>query len=88
MWPADTYAVSHFFFLKNSIKVTPLAYGPICGLMLLYKSIFLILYLYILGPYRASVAAGTSFSALSKRWCLLPEACWLLVKCSELESVD
>ncbi len=75
-----------FFFFLNSIKATPSACGPIYGLVLLYKSVLLILY--ILGPCRASVAAGASFPDLSKRWCSLPEACGLLIECSGLELVD
>lgn len=38
---------------------------PICGLMLLYRSISLVLY--IVSPYRASVAARTPFSARYKQ---------------------
>ena len=75
-----------YIFFWIQLKPLRQPVRPICGLMLLYKSIFLILY--IVGPYRASVTAGTPFPTLSKRWCSLPEAYGLLVKCNGLELVD
>ena len=78
--------IRFFFFFGIQLKPLRQPVRPICGLMLLYRSIFLISY--IVGPYRASVAAGTPFSALPKRWCSLPEAYGLLIKCNGLELVD
>ena len=78
------FAFFSFFWIQ--LKPLRQLVTPIYGLVLLYKSISLMLY--IVGPYRASVAAGTSFSALSKRWCSLPETSGLLVKCDGLELVD
>lgn len=75
-----------FIFFLIRLKLLCQLVRRIYGLMLLYRSILLISY--IIGPYHASIAAGTPFSALSKRWCLLPEPYGLLIKCNRLELVN
>lgn len=55
-WDTQRMEKMHFFF-KIQLKPFRQPVRPICGLMLFYGSICRILY--IVGPYRASVAART-----------------------------